>query len=198
MTTAPDIHIVVGPDPTRLEPGAFDLLSSGRGTLRFCLGDDDIRRQLLGPGLRWEQVIVAQQGRRVLGFAAFKCRGRGGPYAPSLRDFIKVHGFSGWWRWLVFWLIEARDIRAEFYLYSFKIDRHSRGQGVARLLLDAVSAEARRRGVRYVELEVTDKHAKAQALYAHYGYRPRHTKQLGWVRRIFGFDKVRSMRLPLE
>lgn len=198
MTNAPEIRIVVGPDPTELGPGAFRLLSSGRGTLRFTLGDDDIRRRVLEPGLRWEQVIVAQRGRRILGFAAFKCRGRGGPYAPSLGDFARVHGLSCWWRWLVFWLIEARDIRTEFYLYSFKIDRNSRGQGIARLLLDAVSAEARRRGARHVELEVTDKHAKAQALYAHYGYRPRRTKRLGWVRRIFGFDKVQTMRLPLD
>ena len=196
--TAPDIRIVVGPDPAQLEQAAFDLLSSGRGTLRFCLGDDHVRRKVLGPGLRWKQVIVAQQGSKVLGFAAFKCYGRGGPYAPSLRDFLETHGRSGIWRWLVFWVIEARDVPAGFYLYSFKIDRRARGQGIARMLLDAVSAEARRRGARHVELEVTDKHAKAQALYAHYGYRLRHTMRLGRIRRIFGFDKLRTMRLPLD
>jgi len=198
MTNASEIRIVVGPDPTELGPDAFRLLSSGRGTLRFTLGDDDIRRRVLEPGLRWEQVIVAQRGRRILGFAAFKCRGLGGPYAPSLGDFARVHGLSCWWRWLVFWLVEARDIPAEFYLYSLKIDRRFRGLGVARMLLDAVSAEARRRGAHHVELEVTDKHAKAQALYERYGYITHHTMRLGAIRRLFGFDKVQTMRLPLN
>ena len=76
---APEIRIVVGPDPNELEPDAFRLLSSGRGTLRFVLGHDPVRRRVLEPGLRCDQVIVAQRGRTVLGFAAFKCYGRGGP-----------------------------------------------------------------------------------------------------------------------
>lgn len=192
------IRIVLGPDPTSLGPDAVRLLSGGRGSMSFFLGDNALRRRVLAPRLRWKQVVVAMRGRKVLGFASFKCHGRGGPYAPRLRDFVEVHGWSGWWRWLGFWLVEARDIPVGFYLYGVKVDRRFRGLGIARMLLDAISEEARRQGARHVELEVTESHPRAQDIYARYGFVPHRVLALGWLRRLFRFSRVTVMRLPLD
>lgn len=192
------IRIVLGPDPETLGPDAIRLLSGGRGSMRFFLGDNALRRQVLAPRLRWQQVIVAIRGTQVVGFAAFKCNGRGGPYAPSLTDFTKVHGRNAWWRWLGFWLVEARDIPVDFYLYGVKVDRRFRGLGIARMLLDAVSNEARRQGAQYVELEVTENHPRAQDVYARYGFLPHRVLSLGWLGRLLRFSRVTVMRLSLH
>jgi ribosomal protein S18 acetylase RimI-like enzyme len=192
----PYIRIAIAPHNPN--GSAVRMLASGRGSLHRALGDIDSRARLFSPGLRWQQVIVATHRGRAVGFAAFKCHGRGGPYAPKLGDFLSVYGVGGLWRYLAFWVAEGRDIRSEFYLYGIKISPRYRGQGLARRLLDAAAAEARRRGASHVELEVLDRHHKAELVYAHYGYTVYRRRRLGWLSRVLGFGTITTMRLPLD
>ncbi|RAP57146.1 ribosomal protein S18-alanine N-acetyltransferase [Oleiagrimonas sp. MCCC 1A03011] len=56
-------------------------------------------------------------------------------------------------------------------LYSLAIDAAARGQGIGRLLLNAVEQHAGQRGCDRVRLEVRDDNAAARALYERSGYR---------------------------
>lgn len=195
---APDVRILVSPSPAQIDESARRLLARGRGSMGFILGDGNTRYRLLADSLRWQQVILAMDGNRAIGFASFKCRGRGGPYAPSLKHFLKTHGWSALWRYPAFLLSESRDIGSGFYLYGVKVDKRYRGHGVSKILLDAVHKEARRRKATYIDLEVTDKHGRAQQIYERYGYKLRKTRRLGWLRKFFSFSSVDVMRLPLD
>lgn len=193
---SPFIRIVA--PPHQVSRSGVAMLAGGRGTMHRILGGVEQRRQLLSPNLRWQQVIVARHRGRIVGFAAFKCYGRGGPYLPTLKDFIATYGLGGILRWCAFWLVESRDIRAPFYLYGLKIDPRYRGHGISRRLLDAARDEALRRKARYIELEVIDRHAHAERIYTHYGYVLHHRRNLGWLSRFLGFRSVSVMRLPLD
>jgi len=52
------------------------------------------------------------------------------------------------------------------------VDRQFRGTGVARALLDAVSASARQRGALRLTLQTEEDNATALRLYERYGFRP--------------------------
>lgn len=192
------LRIVVSPCHEDINPSARRLLARARGSMGFLLGDIDQRNRVLERGLRWEQVILAMRGETAVGFASFKCRGRGGPYAPTFADFYRVHGAGACWRLPLFWLSELRDCRSGFYLYGVKVDRRHRGRGIAKALLDAVRDEAVKRGASFVELEVTESHPRAQLIYERYGYVARKTYALGWFNRFFKFSRVTVMRLPLD
>lgn len=195
---APDVRIIVSPSPAQIDESARRLLARGRGSMGFILGDADTRYRLLSSSLRWQQVILALDGNRAIGFASFKCRGRGGPYAPSLKDFLKIHGWSTLWRYPAFLLSESRDAGSGFYLYGVKVDKRYRGHGVSKILLDAIHEEARRRKADYIDLEVTNKHGRAQQIYERYGYKLLKTRRLGWLGKFFSFSSVDVMRLTLK
>ena len=196
--TAPNVRIVVSPSAAQVDESARRLLARGRGSMRIILGDADVRYRLLASSLRWQQVILAMDGSRAIGFASYKCGGKGGPYAPSLKDFLRIHGAGALWRYPAFLLSERRDARSAFYLYGVKVDKRYRGWGVSRLLLDAVHEEARRRGAEYIDLEVTNKHSRAQGIYERYGYKLLKTRRMGWLGRFFSFSSVDVMRLTLK
>jgi ribosomal-protein-alanine N-acetyltransferase len=60
----------------------------------------------------------------------------------------------------------------EAWVQNIAVRRDAQRRGIGRLLLEALLAEAARRGVRSVLLEVAADNAPAQRLYATYGFEP--------------------------
>ncbi|NES31095.1 ribosomal-protein-alanine N-acetyltransferase [Micromonospora terminaliae] len=60
----------------------------------------------------------------------------------------------------------------EAWVQTIGVRRDAQGRGIGRLLLEALLAEAARRGVRSTLLEVAADNARAQRLYAMYGFEP--------------------------
>ncbi|MEV0000908.1 ribosomal protein S18-alanine N-acetyltransferase [Micromonospora sp. NPDC050980] len=60
----------------------------------------------------------------------------------------------------------------EAWVQNIAVRRDAQRRGVGRLLLEALLAEAARRGVRSTLLEVAADNAPAQRLYAGYGFEP--------------------------
>lgn len=60
----------------------------------------------------------------------------------------------------------------EAWVNNIAVRRDRQRQGIGRLLLEALLAEARRRGVRRVLLEVAATNVAGQRLYADYGFEP--------------------------
>ena len=82
-------------------------------------------------------------------------------YIAALDDADELIGYAG-----------LAVTPPEAWVQSIAVRRDAQRQGVGRALLDELLAEARRRGVRKVLLEVAVDNAPAQRLYAAYGFEP--------------------------
>jgi [ribosomal protein S18]-alanine N-acetyltransferase len=83
-------------------------------------------------------------------------------YLAALDDTGAVAGYAGL----------AVQPQAEAWVQNIAVRRDSQRSGVGRALLEALLAEAARRSVRTVLLEVAVDNAPAQKLYAAYGFEP--------------------------
>lgn len=177
-------------DAVEAGEAAQHLVATGRGLLKFVLGDEAQRFCLLAGHIHWPYVVLAFQGDRVVGFAAIKRYGRG-PYAPGFQAFSKTFGFwSGGWRWLLFVLLELRGWRSECYLYGLKVLPELRRQGIATALIEAVLQRAAEEGVRRLELEVSDRHTGARSLYLKQGFQEERELRLRGLAHWFGFSSL--------
>lgn len=183
------VHIVLGSDlaPERAaDPALAHLLSQGRGSLAFLLGNAACRLRLLGAGIHWDRVLLAFDGERAVGFAAFK-HGRRGPFGLHWRPFLREFGvLSGAVRFVGFCLSELREWRYPFLLYGLRVDKASRNHGVGSALVQACCAHAASLGFAHIELEVPLDNPRARRLYLHNGFALRRKR---WV----PFPPVRGM-----
>jgi len=187
---SPDnVHIVLGSElaPERAaDPALAHLLSQGRGSLAFLLGDSTCRLRLLGAGIHWDRVLLAFDGERAVGFAAFKHHRRG-PFGLHWRPFVREFGlFNGAVRFVGFCLSELREWRYGFLLYGLRVDRSARNQGIGSALVQAYCAHAAGQGFTRIELEVPLNNPRARRLYLHNGFTLRRKR---WV----PFPPVRGM-----
>ncbi|MGC4887725.1 ribosomal protein S18-alanine N-acetyltransferase [Micromonospora sp. DT227] len=83
-------------------------------------------------------------------------------YLVALDDDGTVAGYAGL----------AAAPPDEAWVQNIAVRRDAQRRGVGRLLLEALLAEAARRGIRSTMLEVAADNAPAQRLYATYGFEP--------------------------
>ncbi|MFJ4066633.1 GNAT family N-acetyltransferase [Pseudomonas sp. NPDC089996] len=183
------LRIVLGSDlaPERAaDPALAHLLSQGRGSLAFLLGDAACRYRLLTTGIHWDRVLLAFDGERAVGFAAFK-HARRGPFALRWRPFVREFGLvAGGVRFAGFCLSEWREWRYPFLLYGLRVDKPARNQGVGAALVQACCAHAAAQGFARIELEVPLDNPRARRLYLHNGFALRR-------KRLVPFPPVRGM-----
>lgn len=176
---------------------ALRLVATGRGALSFVLGNAEQRYQLFWQTIRWQRVVLAFEGDQPLGFAAWQRYGRG-PYAPALRDFVRVFGWAGGcWRACLFWGIELRTVLHPCYLYGLKVEVAARRRGLAGALVQAVEAQARACGAPAVTLEVKVSNEAAIALYHKLGYSFVRQQGTGPFGRFFSFKAVYLLKKPV-
>ncbi|MDE4540812.1 MULTISPECIES: GNAT family N-acetyltransferase [unclassified Pseudomonas] len=183
------VRIVLGSDlaPERAaDPALAQLLTQGRGSLAFLIGNPACRYRLLGGAIHWDRVLLAFEGEQALGFAALKHDGRG-PFALHWRPFIREFGLiSGWVRFAGFCLSELREWRYPFLLYGLRVSKAARQQGMGAALVQACCTHAAKLGFTQVELEVPLNNPRAKRLYLHNGFALRRKR---WV----PFPPVRGM-----
>ncbi|KAF7599112.1 MAG: GNAT family N-acetyltransferase [Candidatus Dactylopiibacterium carminicum] len=195
MLEARNWRIVAPNSVAEVDRTGLRLVATGRGLLRKLLGEADDRHRLFCDCIRWDRVLlIVSESGETGGFVTFKQQGRG-PYTPALRTFQKVFGlWSGLWRFLAFWLLEARDLGNGFYIYGLKVSVHHRREGLARLLVAAVEQEAWRRGACHVTLEVGEENIPARTLYESLGYARYRTISLRGLSRFFPFSRLHRLR----
>lgn len=70
------------------------------------------------------------------------------------------------------WFAEHEDDGVRFaYLYDLDVDEGRRGSGIGMAALRALEAEVRRRGLAWIDLNVSGSNAVARGLYAKLDYR---------------------------
>ena len=148
--------------------------------------------------MRADHALAAyDQAGRFLGAAGFKSRS-GAFVGGRPGDLSAIYGwFGGRWR-AVFLNLLARNVENERFLMDGLFVRYDcRGRGVGSALLQAVVAEAARRGYREVRLDVVDNNPRARALYERHGFRALSDAKLGLLRFVFGFDTSTAMVRPV-
>ncbi|WP_313395477.1 MULTISPECIES: GNAT family N-acetyltransferase [unclassified Pseudomonas] len=187
------VHIVLGSDlaaERATDPALAQLLSQGRGSLAFLLGDSASRLRLLGAGIHWDRVLLAFDGERAVGFAAFK-HARRGPFGLHWRPFVREFGLlAGSVRFAGFCLSELREWRYGFLLYGLRVERSARNLGIGQALVQACCTHAAGLGFARIDLEVPLNNPRARRLYQHNGFNLRRKR---WV----PLPPVRGMWRPL-
>ena len=163
-------RIVLGSTLQATDEAMSRLVSAGRGSLAYILGDDACRHRLLGASINWDRVLLAFNDSTVLGYAAFKIDGRG-PFSAQMSDFVREFGrVAGAVRYALFWLSERREGRYRFFLYGLRVNKPFRQQGIGRALLGEVFAKAKSIGATQVDLEVLRRNQAARKLYLGNGF----------------------------
>jgi GNAT superfamily N-acetyltransferase len=163
-------RIILGSSVSVRDEAITQLVSAGRGSLEFILGDDACRHRLLGASINWDRLLLAFKDSTVLGYAAFKFEGRG-PFNVQLKDFVREFGrFAGALRYALFCLSERRENRYQFFLYGLRVIKPARHQGIASALLGQVFEQAKAVGAPRVDLEILRRNQAARKLYLENGF----------------------------
>ena len=179
------------PSAVRANPQLAHLVTGGRGSLAFLIGDNDCRQRLLGSSIHWDRVLLAFEDDEATGYVAFKHHRRG-PFALRLRPFVREFGWlMGAVRFAGFCLSELREWRYPFLLYGLRVSKAARNQGVGSALVQACCEQATAAGFAQVFLEVPLDNDRARALYLHNGFQLLRKRWVPW-------PPVRSMLRRLQ
>ncbi|WP_447902298.1 GNAT family N-acetyltransferase [Pseudomonas serbica] len=190
------VQIVLASNTSEHTPAIARWITSGRGSLKFILGDEDCRHRLLADGINWDRVLLAYRSDGAVGYATFKHHRRG-PFSPGLRPFVREFGrLGGTLRYGLFMISECREWYYGFYLYGLRVHKVDRRQGVASALLQAVCARALDSEHEKIELEVQAKNLAARAFYAHHGFVSIRT--MSWLSRLMPIPTVINLRRLLS
>jgi ribosomal protein S18 acetylase RimI-like enzyme len=163
------------------------------GKLGRVLGPDAAALTYLERVIREDHVFVALQDGRLVGLAGFKTA-EGSFAGGTVDDLRAVYGRAGaMWRGTVLRLL-GRDVdNTRFLMDGICVTRNARGQGIGSRLVEAICAEARRRGFAEVRLDVIDTNWRAKALYERLGFAAAGEERIGALHHIFGFRSATMM-----
>lgn len=129
----------------------------------------------------------------LLGLAGFKTE-EGALVGGSLKDMTAVYGpFGGTWRGLLLDMLERETDKDCLLMDGIFVAEEARGQGIGGALLDAVCAEARKRRLSRVRLDVINTNPRARALYERAGFDAVSEEKTGVLEFLFGFASATRM-----
>lgn len=163
------------------------------GKLGRVLGPDAAALTYLERVIREDHALVALQDGRLVGLAGFKTT-EGSFAGGTVDDLRAVYGRTGaMWRGALLRLL-GRDVdNARFLMDGLCVAREARGHGIGSRLVEAICAEAHRRGFAEVRLDVVDTNWRAKALYERLGFAVAGEERIGPLRHIFGFHSATMM-----
>ncbi len=151
-------------------------------------------KRALDPGFA---LVARDADGTILGLAGFKAT-EGGLTGAGFSDLARVYGRIGaTWRAALLALLERPLQPGVLQMDGILVEAAACGRGIGTLLLQAVLEEARRRGLREVQLDVIDTNPRAKALYERMGFVATaevRTRPLRW---LFGFSSATRMRHDL-
>jgi GNAT superfamily N-acetyltransferase len=106
----------------------------------------------------------------------------------------RYHGwFGGIWRELLLSRLERETAAAQILIDVIFVAAVARGLGVGSALLSEIKAEAARRDLAEVQLDVIDSNPRARALYERHGFVAGEMSHLGPLHHLFGFRSAPTM-----
>lgn len=129
----------------------------------------------------------------LLGLAGFKTA-EGAFIGGGMGDLATAYGWPGaLWRAPLLALLERDTTPGTLLMDGIFVAPETRGQGIGTMLLSAIKAEAARRGLASVRLDVIDNNPRARALYERQGFLPGAVHDLGPLRHLFRFQTATTM-----
>ncbi|MCB9529980.1 MAG: GNAT family N-acetyltransferase [Myxococcales bacterium] len=191
------------PTAPTITPGFAPAQREAAAALYWQAFGDKLGR-LLGPPDRGRAVIAraldpafalsaAAPDGRLLGVAGFKTAA-GAFVDLDFADLRAAFGLTGaLWRAPLLAIAERPIEAGRLLMDGICVDPDARGLGIGSALLDAIVAEARRRKLVEVRLDVIDRNTRARALYLRKGFRPVADNPIGPLRFVFGFRRSTTM-----
>ncbi|RYH10573.1 GNAT family N-acetyltransferase [Tropicimonas sp. IMCC6043] len=185
------------PEADRLRVAAL-FWEAFSGKLGRLLAPEDKALRFIASALNSDHALCAVSGEGVLlGVAGFKTA-TGGLITAGFGDMARVYGLLGAaWRGPLLDLLDRPLGDGQLLMDGIFVTCAARGQGIGSALIAAVMAEAARRGMAEVRLDVVDSNPRARALYERIGFTPTEQKELGIFSRLFGFRHATTMSLRL-
>lgn len=164
------------------------------GKLGTVLGPEPRALAFLTRVLRPDHCFAAlDEAGRLIGIAGFKSP-QGAFAGGGFAQMRAAYGLAGaLWRSLALWTLSHEVDNHRFLIDGIAVTRAARGQGLGTALLEALCAEAVKRGYGAIRLEVIDSNWRARALYERRGFVAMRTERLGLLRFLFGFSSATTM-----
>ena len=138
-------------------------------------------------------VCAHDETGRLVGVAGFKTV-HGALVGGNFHDMRMVYGWTGAAiRQALLAALETDTENERFLMDGLFVAEEARGQGIGTALLEAITAEAKRRGYRQIRLEVVDTNTRAKSLYRRRGFYELKTNKLGLMRHFYGFRSSTTM-----
>ncbi len=101
------------------------------------------------------------------------------------------------WRGALLAMFEREAELGELRLEAVAVRPGARSGGIGAALVEAAAAEAARRGLSALRLEVADTNPRARALYERLGFAAEAERRLPFLRPLFGYSGWVTMRRPV-
>jgi ribosomal protein S18 acetylase RimI-like enzyme len=145
-------------------------VSSGKATLRFCVGNEEAQSRVFKNSISWDRVIVARENGDTVGFLSFFQDGYG-PFGVGRKSFTDEFGkISGMLRFWAYKMLEKRCALPECYVYKVAVIGEMRNSGIGSSMMECLILHASAAGLGAIELDVFAKNTKAAELYAGIGF----------------------------
>ncbi|MDY0816630.1 GNAT family N-acetyltransferase [Kitasatospora purpeofusca] len=148
--------------------------------------------------LNADRAVCALLDGQLVGLAGYQHGGRaltGGSAGAVLRAYGHLRGLH---RLLLLTLFERRPAPGQLLMDGIAVSPELRGRGVGSLLIEEVAAVAAEQGYREIRLDVIDTNPRARALYERRGFTAVRTEQMPYLRGLFGFGAVTTMRRAVD
>lgn len=195
----PGVQIYRGLPETLRSDAALLYWQAFGGKLGTVMGPERRALAFLERAISADHVIVAvDQAGDLLGMAGFKTLS--GSFAGGGQgDLRRAYGFMGSiWREWVLRLLSSEIDNDRFLIDGICVRLGMRGQGIGKLLLEALYVEAGDRGYDYIRLDVINTNWRARALYEREGFVAIKSERIGWLRYVFGFSSSTTMVKPIR
>jgi len=158
------------------------------------LGPEDRALRFFDQILKPEFCLTAcTEHGSVIGVAGFKTA-QGALTHGEWSDLVDHYGGVGaLWRAPLLALLERPLDDDTLLMDGIAVAPEARGYGVGTQLLDAIEAEAERRSLTTIRLDVIDSNPRARSLYERRGFVAQKTEALGPLRLVFGFRNATQM-----
>ncbi len=199
MSTQPLFRLM--PRPVQVDPPLRSLAAAiyteaFHPKLETALGTPDQAARILAArlDLNHSVCIQAEETAELVALAGF-CTPQGQMIHLDYDDLRLEHGpMSALWRLAVLAPLDRRPVPDVLQLDGIAVAPAWRGQGLGSRLIRAVKGVARELGLNGVQLDVVDTNVGARRLYERHGFKPVMEKSLGWMGRLYGFQKATTMR----
>lgn len=168
------------------------------GKLGPILGPAPRAHAHLARAMQLDTCFCALQGGQLVGIVGFQ--GAQGSFAGGTgAQFRASYGWirAAWGLPVLQWVGGPQAAQGALMIDGFSVDTGARGQGIGAQLLIAVAGYARAQGYRALQLDVIDANWRARAFYQSHGFTLQHSRSIGPLRWIFGFNKVQRLTRDL-